>query len=190
MKQHIWFILSILVISLWLGSGLLHAGWFVSHDGIFHVRRAAEMVEQLKAGVFPVRYAPSFDNNYGVPLFNYIYPGPYYLLSFAHLLSGIGIPTLIKALMLGSLISGAFGWYVYFRTKPTVAWIASLVSVFTPYLLTNIYVRGALGETLALGLLPWVLVAQQQLLKTGKLQWYSPIALFLALIAHNFIGYL
>lgn len=190
MKWHLWHVFFILLISLWLGSGLFHTGWFISHDGIFHVRRAAEMVEMLRAGSFPVRYALSLDNNYGIPLFNYIYPGPYYLAAIPNLIFGIGLPTIIKLLMFTSLLGGALGWYVYFSSRRSVALAVSLVSLFTPYLLVNIYVRASLGEIITVSLLPWALLMQKQISQTGKIRAYSPLPLFLALISHNFLGYL
>lgn len=189
MRRHFWQMFSLLLISVWLGWGLFHTGWFISHDGIFHVRRSAEMVEMLKAGYFPVRYGSSLDNNFGIPLFNYVYPGPYYLSAIVNLLTGIGLPTILKLLMFSSLIVGALGWYSYFKERKEIAWIAGLVSLFTPYFLVNIYVRADLGESIALALLPWVFLMQKKVLETGKINWYTPIPLFLALICHNFIGY-
>lgn len=189
MKRHFWYIFIIVLISFWLGSGLFHLGWFVSHDGIFHVRRSAEMVEMLRSGQFPVRYASTLDNNYGIPLFNYVYPGPYYLAAIPNLLLGLGLPTVIKFLMFTSLLGGALGWYSYFKERKEIAWIVSLVSLFTPYFFVNIYVRSDLGETIVLGLLPWVFLMQKKVLATGKINWFTPLFLFLALISHNFIGY-
>lgn len=190
MKQHLFFLLVLGSIALWVGLNLFHPGWFISHDGIFHLRRAAEMVEVLKTGIFPVRYAPTLDNNFGVPLFNYIYPGPYYLAAIPNLLLGIGLPTILKCMMFAAYFGGALGWYSYFVKRPAVAWVTGLVSLLTPYLLVNIYVRGALGEILVLGLLPWALLSQKQILESGKIQLYSPIALTLVFISHNVLGYL
>jgi hypothetical protein len=67
----------------------------------------------------------------------------------------------------------------------------SLIYLMTPYLFLNIFVRGTLGEILAQGLIPWVLVSYQNLDENKKgLQWYHPLPLALLLLAHNFLGIL
>jgi hypothetical protein len=61
----------------------------------------------------------------------------------------------------------------------------------TPYQFLNIIVRGALGEILALGLIPWVLCSFASLAAAkNSLKWYHPLPLALLLIAHNFLGIL
>lgn len=51
--------------------------------------------------------------------------------------------------------------------------------------------RGTLGETLAIGLMPWVLYSYQNLKKSKNvLRWYHPLPLAGVLLAHNFLGIL
>lgn len=191
MKKHFWPLLLTLGLTLWLTFSLLRPGWFDSHDGIYHIRRVGEMTEMLKLGYFPVRWGLFLDNSYGTPIFNYVYPGPYYLASFLKLITPLGVPTILKLLAIGSLGGGALAWYVFFQKKSRLAGvIAATLYLTTPYQLVNLFVRFSLGEIMVLGILPWVLVMYQYLAKQGRLLWYSPLPLFAALISHNFLGLL
>jgi hypothetical protein len=60
-----------------------------------------------------------------------------------------------------SLLAGALGMYSWARRRlgPWPALLASMVYTYWPMLLATIYVRGALAETVFMGLAPWVLWA-------------------------------
>jgi hypothetical protein len=161
-----------------------------THDGIFHLIRQEVFAEALKLGQFPVRWIPSLDNGYGLPLFNYIYPGPYYLGSVFSLL-GLSSKWVLKIVEIGLYLLGGFGVYFLLAQKNKLyALLSSLLYLTTPYLLVNLFVRGALGEFMAISLIPWVLVALQDMSKKGTLKWYHPIPYFLLLISHNFLSFL
>ena len=164
--------------------------WIETHDGIFHLIRQDVFVSELKTGQFPVHWASSLDNGFGLPLFNYIYPGPYYLGSFLSLL-GIGSKWVIKLLTIGLYLLGGVGVYTLFSGQSRrFAFISSLLYLTTPYLLVNIFVRGALGEFMAISLIPWVLVSMYDLSQTKSLRWYHPIPYALLFLSHNFLSFL
>jgi len=161
-----------------------------THDGIFHVIRQAELTEMIRLGQFPVRWAGRLDNGFGLPLFNYVYPGPYYL-ALPLTLIGISAKWAIKLLMLGSYLMGGVGVYFLFATRSRRrALFAALLYLSTPYLLLNLFVRGALGELLAMSLLPLVILFLQDLSNTKKLKWYHPLPYFLLFLSHNFLSFL
>lgn len=189
MRRHFFSLLLIFGIVFWLTHALIRPGWFASHDGIYHIRRVGEMVEMLKAGYFPVRWGLALDNHYGIPLFNYVYPGPYYLASFFALLSPLGTPTILKILAIISFGGGAMAWYYLYQSRSRLWGLtAAILYLTTPYHLVNLFVRFSLGEIMVLGILPWVLVMYHHLASRNRLFWYAPLPLFFALISHNFLG--
>lgn len=164
-------------------------GWIESHDGIFHVIRLEEFTQMFKLGHFPVRWAGNLDNGFGLPLFNYVYPGPYYLgLPLTYF--GLSAKWAVKLLFIAFYWLGGVGVYTALasRSRP-IAFTASVLFLTAPYLLLNLFVRGALGELAAICLIPWVVVAWQDLSKRG-LSWYHPLAYFLLFLTHNFLSFL
>lgn len=165
--------------------------WIETHDGIFHLIRLESMVEMLRSGAFPVRWVSSLDNGLGLPLFNYMYPLPYYLTSPLVLL-GLSAKWAIKLFTITIYFLGGFGIYLL-TLRQSTRWhavIAALLYLTTPYLLLNIFVRGALGEYLALSLAPWVLLSLADLARTRRLSFYHPLPFALMLLSHNFLSFL
>jgi hypothetical protein len=159
-----------------------------THDGIYHAVRISELLANLQTGQFPVRWAAGLDNGYGIPLFTYVYPLPYYL---AVPLSALGVSPfwIVKILTIGFLWLGGLGIYCLSPQQRLRSLVAATIYITAPYQLLNVFVRGALGETLALGLIPWVMVIGRRL-TSRSLQWYDPIPMALLLLSHAFLGYL
>jgi hypothetical protein len=69
----------------------------------------------------------------------------------------------VKAIYVLSFLLGTAGVYTWLRhgLGPMGAALAALVYTYLPYRITAVYVRGAWGEALFLGLLPWALAAAQ-----------------------------
>lgn len=186
-----WPYLFIAISSLLFIFSLTSPGWYSSHDGIFHIYRTEEALSMLKLGQFPLRWAGNFDQGFGIPLFSFIYPLPYYLS--AVLSYFIGSMWSLKILTILCYAAGGLGMYKLLnRHGRGVAIFASVIYLLTPYQFLNIFVRGALGEILALALIPWVLASFISLFDSNvfQLKWYHPIPLALLLIAHNFLGIL
>jgi hypothetical protein len=188
---HIPWIACLVVVGLFLTRNLWGTrAWVETHDGIFHLIRQEVFTDALKAGHLPVRWIPSLDNGFGLPLFNYIYPGPYYLGSIFGLL-GLSTKWVLKIVEIGLYLLGGLGMYAIFAQKHKLyALFSALLYLTTPYLLVNLFVRGALGEFMAMSLIPWVIVALQDLLKKGTVKWYHPLPYFLLFISHNFLSFL
>jgi len=190
MKKNILSMILVAIVGVFLISSIFHTGWYASHDGIFHIYRTEEALSMLKLGQFPLRWAGDFDQGFGIPLFTFVYPLPYYITSvISYFISSIWA---VKILTILAYLSGGIGIYQLFRRKnPMLAFTLSLVYLMTPYQFLNIFVRGALGEILALGIIPWVLCSFNSLVEdSSKLRWYHPIPLALLLVAHNFLGIL
>lgn len=163
--------------------------WIETHDGIFHVIRLEVFVDALKHGQFPVRWAGSLDNGFGLPLFNYVYPAPYYLGTPLFLL-GLSSKWVIKIISVGFYLLGGLGVYLTFAKSRLRALFAATIFLTTPYLMLNLFVRGALGEFIAICLLPWVILSTNDLIKKGKLSWFHPLPYFFLFLSHNFLSFL
>lgn len=187
MQKHVLPLLLILAIAILSLRSLLVPGFMYSHDSLWHVQRIQNMTS-LISEQFPVRWSPGLDNGYGIPLFNFTYPAPYYLGALLMLL-GSGPVKAYYALLFLAYFGGGVGVYFLARSRLLGTFAATLY-LLTPYQFLDIFVRGALGEVWAMGLFPWILLVLNQVSLTGKIRWYTPLPLFLLLLSHNFFAFL
>lgn len=184
------FLILIFMASTW---SLYTNQFFRVHD-YTHGARIAEMAISLKEGRFPVRWSPNFGFGFGMPLFNFYAPLPYYL---GAVLFNLGLPLVltikIALYFLPNLLSliGAFklGKKAFGRLAGIV-----LAATYTlaPYRAVNLFVRGALSEIWAMAFLPWVIYAIIKLaehLKNKQKQKKNYLLLTLSLsgiiLSHN-----
>jgi len=181
----------LVLTGIFLIFAIFHSGWYTSHDGIFHIYRTEEALSMLKLGQFPLRWAGNFDQGFGIPLFTFVYPLPYYLSAVLSYV--IGATWSLKVLIVTAYLTGGLGIYkLFYKKDPFVAITLALIYLMTPYQFLNIFVRGAIGEILALGLIPWVLVSFSSFMykSSNSLKWYHPLPFALLLLSHNFLGIL
>ncbi len=83
-----------------------------------------------------------------------------YFLAGASRYAGLDGPAAVKVGFGLSLLLGATGFYLVLRRSltPAVSLALALVWAYSPMVLGAVYVRGALGGSLALGLLPWLIL--------------------------------
>ncbi len=166
-----------------------HKGYFPTHDGEWAVVRLSEMFRELKDFQFPPRYSGFLNFGYGYPLFNFVYPLPYYLGVIIHFL-GVGFVDTIKIIFAGSVFLSAFFMFLLSRSlwKNNLAGIISLVMyVYFPYRFIDLYVRGSIGESLSFILFPLLLYLVIKLMKKFSVITFSGIAISIAflIMAHN-----
>src|SRR6266849_6192839 len=87
-----------------------HKGYFPTHDGEWAVVRLGDMFRSLRDHQFPVRYSGYLNFGYGYPLFNFVYPAPYYIGTFLHFFK-LGFVDTIKLLFALSVIVSAIAMY-------------------------------------------------------------------------------
>ncbi len=150
--------------ALWL---LARPGFFVSHDGRFHVYRIAALATAWQDGVLYPRLFPEFGFGYGQAVLNFYSPLSYYL---AALLAFLGVSpaaaaeiTLALSFLLAALAAYGYGRYLLGDTHPGLApaagVLAAVVYTYTPYHLADAYVRGAIPEHVAFIFPPLILWA-------------------------------
>lgn len=176
---------------------LLAASWSLFHPNFFrvhdytHAARIAEMSRALADGHFPVRWTKNFGYGFGMPLFEFYAPLPYYFGSLIYYLSNDIILTLKLLYLttnLGTLV-GAYklGQKIFRNDQAAILMAAALV--LAPYRAVNLFVRGALSEAWGIMAIPLILLAVVSLLKQEKNAWRSLVfSLVLLFLSHNILA--
>jgi hypothetical protein len=153
-----YFVISFLAIVFLAASwSLLQPGFFRAHDYV-HGARIAEMTRALQDGHFPVRWSENFGYGFGMPLFEFYAPLPFYVGSLFYYL-GLDLVLTVKLLFLISNIISLIGAYKLGKSLFGNRGGILLSAAFTlaPYRAVNLFVRGAISEAWGIMALPWVL---------------------------------
>lgn len=173
------------------GFSLLHPGLIPTHDGEYHIVRFYEFNKALIGGDVYPRWAADLNNGYGIPLFNFVYPLPNYFASLIHLF-GFSFIDAFKIEMFLSLIIGGFLFYLWSREFWGIlgGLTSSVFYIFAPYHFADIYIRGSVGEVLALAIFPGLLWSLTLLIKSGKKIFIPISSLFLGILvmSHNILA--
>jgi len=175
----VWGILTALL--LYAAWPLLTSGFIPTHDGEYHIIRIWQFSKMLASGNWFPRWAPDLNSGYGLPLFNFHYPFPDYIGSFWH---GIGF-RLADSVKL-TLFTGYAGAVVFANLwlstmfPPLTSLIGTVVYMFVPYWFVNLYVRGSVGEVLAM---TWVMMCLYAVEK--KRIRLAAVAMGLLIVTHN-----
>ncbi|MDP3973526.1 MAG: 6-pyruvoyl-tetrahydropterin synthase-related protein [Candidatus Daviesbacteria bacterium] len=184
-KNNIYLIL-VMVASLMISWPLFLPGYFSHHDDL-QVMRIFEMRKCIEDLQIPCRWVPDMGYGNGYPLFNYYNPLPYYvgaILSFV-----LGYVISAKALFLIAIFLG--GVSMFFLAKEIFgkepAMVAAILYQLAPYKALDLYVRGALAESFALGIVPFCFLFVIKLLREDRKVYFWGLSLSLAalLISHN-----
>lgn len=142
---------------------LFAPGYFQTHDGDYFIIRLIEFDKVFKAGQIPPRWAPDLNYGYGLPVFNFFYPGYLYLGEILRFFN-FSYTDSLKFLFIISFPLSAFGMYLFankiFGRLPGI--VSGLFYLFAPYRLLDVYVRGQIGEIMALTIIPyifWIIVS-------------------------------
>jgi hypothetical protein len=176
-------LLAIITASSW---ALVHPEFFRAHDYI-HAARVIEMYRALGDGQLPVRWSENFGYGYGMPLFEFYAPLPYYVGAAFHWF-GLEVLTVVKLLFLFSAIFTAWGSYKlggrFFGHSGAILTAAAIT--LAPYRAVNLFVRGALSEAWGIMAMPWVLIGILQIVKREKNGWKTlTISLVVLMLSHN-----
>lgn len=145
-----------ILISLLPIISILRIGDYESGDFNTHVYRSMSFYNALLDGQFMPSWASELNANYGYPLFIFLNPLLYYLVSLFHFIGFTFISSMKILLAISFVFSGVF---MYLFTKSIfkndlAAFTTSVFYLFTPYHLLDLHFRVAVGETLFFTLLP------------------------------------
>lgn len=181
--RKIWWILLFILPSFGL---MLRQGIYTMHD--FHVFRQFEFDKCAREFSFPCRWAPDASFGYGQPLFNFYGQIPYWLGQIFHLV-GFQIIDSTKLVFILSLVASALSMYLLARDLwgEKGAILSSIFYIYAPYRAVDIWVRGALNESLAFVFFPLILWSSKKLIETSKNSYVIWLSLALAglILTHN-----
>lgn len=193
-------LIALLIISLIGVVSFFHSGFFPSHDGEWMVIRFSDFHRSLVDGQWPVRWAGRLNFGFGYPVFNFLYPGTFYITEIFHLLKLNFVNSVKATFVVSYLLSGLF-MYLFAR-EWWGKWgglAAAVLYLYTPYRFVDMYVRGSLGESVAFMFPPLIFLAVTKIFKNSfvtprndTLSWVAIGALAVAglITTHNVIAYL
>lgn len=167
---------------------LLKPGYFNMHDDL-QVMRIFEMDKCFADGQIPCRWVPDMGYGYGQPMFNFYSAFPYYLGIVIRMVAPISIMWTVKLLFAISLVGGAVGMYLLVK-ELWGEWsgvLSAVLYTYAPYHSLDVYVRGALSESFALMLLPFLWLSFYKLIRRGSFKnvFCAAITFGLLLSTHN-----
>lgn len=191
MKKIVLVVFLILIIFLF-GKNLnpFSSSMFEFHDST-QLARINQFTLNLKELKIPPRIAPDFSFKLGFPVFNYYAPTSYWITSFINLLGISEINSLKISFLLALILSFIFMFkflHLYFDFY--FALIGALAYTSSPWLASEIFVRGNLAEIWFITLLPlaFYMVKKNSLSSNKKTFILTTIFLSLTLTTHNVLS--
>lgn len=179
--KNLLFIILLVVLAMPAVYPLVKSGFITTDDSGWMIIRLSAFYDTIIDGQIPARFLERLNFGYGYPVSNFLYPGFLYLGTLIH---GIGFSFIdsIKILFGLSIIFSALFCFIWLRRlfDNTDSLIGSLVYVYSPYHLFDIYKRGSLGEAISLSVLPLAFYAIEA---NNKI--FISLSVFLILISHN-----
>jgi len=162
-------------------------------DADHHVYRTLEIILAWQQGVPYLHWAPDFYLGQGYPVFNYYSPLTYYLGAAYGWFFG-GATAGVKFVLVGAAGLGMLGMYWLVRGQwgdiPGV--VGAAAYGLSPYLIyVDPQARGAVPETLAIALAPWLWWTFSRLLVTASPGYAALAAVIVAtlILAHNLMSF-
>ena len=172
---------------------LFHTGFFRTIDDITVIRivyMAKELIRHDWIHNMPVRWSGELAHGFGYPLYLFYAPLPYYLGALLYMTGKFSHIVATKWVYVLPLLIGPFFFYWAARQKMTklAATAATLFFVFFPYRGFDTYIRGGVGEALAMAFLPGLFAGIFLFEKNKHYGYIISVFLGLALISHNVSG--
>lgn len=147
---HIVAVISIAIISTFFMKDLARAGLPKFHDSNPHISRMIAFHTALLDGQFPPMWAKEVLGGIGSPVMMLNYQLPYFI-SEGFVRIGLNNGDSYKLTLGLSFVLSGILMYIALASKfgPIASWIGALIYILAPYRFLDIYVRGALGESLA-----------------------------------------
>ena len=150
-------ILVIILLVLPAVWSFFHSGFFPSDDGEWMVVRLSDFHRSFVSGQIPVRWAARLNHGYGYPVFDFLYPLPFYWGETFHLL-GFSFVNSIKLVFIFSFLFSAVLMY-FFAFELWGSWgglVSAIFYVYAPYRFLDAYVRGSIGEAVSFIFVPLI----------------------------------
>ena len=187
-KQNLKSYIIIIGCSILLGIPLLNPSLNIFlDDGVQHIARFVGMRESFEDGQFFMNIIPSFSNGFGyswnifygaisavVPFFIYMITNSF-IISFKLFLYCLILATGISMYLSIKVITN----------DPKTALLGSIIYMFSPYLLTDIYIRHAVGECLGFAFAPLIFSGIYSVFNQKRKNHYLLIGGAGLILSHN-----
>jgi hypothetical protein len=144
------------------------------HDVSYHLNRIVEIANELKNGKFPVLIHSNLQNGFGYAN-SLFYPELFLYIPAILICLGISALTSYKLFIIIStfftILITYYSANLIFKKK-NVSWTVTILYSTALYRLTDIYVRGALGEVLAMIFLPLILAGLYEIIFGDNEKWW------------------
>ena len=178
-KEKIWknikYIIIAFLLSLFACQRYLNNMMIYTHDLGYHLNRIMQISTGLKNGVFPILIHSGLLHNLGYanPLF---YP-ELFLYIPAIIMNVLSLHVLTAYKLFLIIITFFTFLSMYYVTKKIfgkkeIAYLSSFLYIFSLYRITDIYVRGALGELLAFIFVPLLIYGLYNVIFEDSKKWY------------------
>ena len=184
--ERIYIVIAILLTLFILGKVVIESSICGTNDGYLHLIKIMGVNEIIKQGQFPPIIDAGFCNGYALNLFY----NP--LTTYISLICGLIVNNFalgIKIMLIIMMFVAIIFMYMFLKnvTKKTgVAVAGAIFYVTNPYYLSNIYIRGAIGESAALTFIPLLFLGLYNLFNGDrKKHYFITIAATGLILTHN-----
>lgn len=181
-----------LLAGLVVGLPLLLRPLPATHDGLHHLFRLFQLDQALRSHVLYPRILADMGFGYGYPVLNYYSPLSYYVAWVATAL-GAGYIGGIRAAHVLALALGGLATFAWLKQSlpRSAALLAAVAYSAFPYRLADIYVRGALAESLAFVFPPLLLWLATLTVRRRQARYGPALALAAAgfVLTHNLTAF-
>lgn len=172
---------------------LLVPGFYGASDEV-HIAWLYEMDQVIKLGQIPPRFVPDLSFGYGYPLFNFVFPLPFYIGEIFHLLGASFVDSIKLVFLFSVPVSAVFMFFLLKKlTSNSLALLGSMLYVYAPYRSVDLYVRGAIGEIVAFIFFPLITLSILEVTErkpSWKFIGIGALALGGLVLTHNIAMYM
>lgn len=173
--------LLVILLSLIPLTSLLRAGSYESGDLSYNIYNLMLFYGSLGEGHILPQWAGLSNATYGYPLFVFIYPLPYIVGSFYHVL-GFNFVSSMKLFIATSFVLSGIGMYLWGKNFGKYAGVvAAIFYLYAPYHLVDTHFRISTGEISSFAILPWIFYFSLKLVNYPRLKWLILLTIGLSL---------
>lgn len=189
----------VLLVVLFLMVLTIPSFWRMLRFGIqslqdFHIFRLYEYSRCIQDMQIPCRWSPDASFEYGQPIFNF-YGQASYLIGEVFRLIGFSYIDSLKGVFIFSLVASALTMFLLSKQvwkSNIAAIISSVVYVYAPYRALDVWVRGALPESVAFVLFPLIIYFLNDYFNSSK---FKSLILFILsfsalVVTHNLSAFM
>ncbi len=184
------FLALVIFLGVLAGSWLLRPGYFNMHDDL-QMMRQLELEKCFIDFQIPCRWAPDMGYGFGLPLFNYYPPLPYFIGQIIRIF-GVSFVDTAKYTFFLSIVFSGLAMYILGRSfwGKLGGLASSSFYIWAPYRAVDIFVRGAMNESWSFVWFPLILWSAYKLISAAQFRYIIILALSWSalLLSHNLMG--